>query len=217
MESERQYFCNMLSSLLFAAHIMPAQWLIVSDDTSDSLCNYLGLKHAEEYVPLMIYAKLAYINDGEVMFNWNTTTLDRSKYSINQFVITHDIPAELSEATRLKVHNQKKLRYVRVGNFSFCDCNFTASQQFNPKKPIEIMSMRRLKNEHYALSRPVLKELLIKLSKLKSKEIMEKEIVSNKSSASETDSSDSEHELPLKKKRKEQLTLKKKQKSTAAY
>ena len=65
MESERQYFCSMLSSLLSAAHIRPAQWLIVSDDASDSLCNYLGLKHAEECVPLIIHAKLAYT---QIMF-----------------------------------------------------------------------------------------------------------------------------------------------------
>lgn len=68
---------------------------------------------------MILYTKLAYVNDDEIMFNWNVLTQDYRKYSIKQFIIDYSIPVELSEAIRLKVHNNKKLRYIRVGNLSF--------------------------------------------------------------------------------------------------
>lgn len=115
----------MISLLLLAAYLPPAEWLIINNDSPDSLCNYLGLKFEEEYLPLMIYSKLAYKNDKQIIFKKNMSRQDSSKYIFNQFIVDYCIPVELSEATHIKAHKQKKLWYLGVGNFLFYNSHFT--------------------------------------------------------------------------------------------
>ena len=158
----------MFAYLLSSTYACPAQWLIVNGFGQDSLCNYFGLKFDDEYMEMLINARLAYKNDNDYSFNWNKSSKDGSKYSWNQLIIEYRLPVELSEMTRLKKHKGAKLRYMRIGSFSpHYLQRFNASQQFNVTNPIEIKSIRQLKNEMYATSKPIIKEVLIKIRESK--------------------------------------------------
>ena len=175
MESKSQYFCSMLCPLLSSAIIQPAQWLIVNANYEHSLSQYLGFKYKSEFISLCLKANLAYEKDRSYFFNWNKTLSNYKRYSFQQMIVEYSALVKLSETIQLKHYNRLKLCYIRVGNFAIYGTKFSVAEQFSMSKPVEIISVRRIKNEFYTLTRPILKEVLFRLKQIANNEVLSSE------------------------------------------